>query len=363
MKRILAVILIVGLVLCLSAVTALAEDPAHSCNVSGVIEAVKDGTFTGTLSAPSMALDVSGDITDFVDHMATLTGTVSGDIEGELHAVIDDNGVAALSGEIVGEDVRWWITGVFPISVADGQFVGSVSAAPPAAYVTGVTVETATGENKVEAGKTLQMTARVEPDGASDKVAWSVRTADGSGAAEIDVDTGLLTGKKAGIVTVTAKALDGSLKYAEMQVTVTEPVVTATPEGQPPLAAPKEEPSSAAPSYVIDIPGKVDFGTLQKGTGVKTQPFTIEVKDAQIDEGEIRVRVSSTFRMTYKDQFIPFTLWNSEAPVTDGEIFAVFTGDGQKENGIVNINTASIVHSGNYTEIMTFIITYENDGN
>jgi hypothetical protein len=371
MKRLLAVILIVGLILCLSAMPALAEEPAQSYNVSGVIQAAEDGTVSGTLTdnpdAPVITLTVSGVITDFADHTAELTGTVSdtesGAIEGDLKADINDVGVATLSGEITGKDVRWWISGYFPKSVADGQFVGKVSAVSPENYVSDITVDTETGDDNVEVGKTLQMTARVEPSGASDKVAWSVQTADGSGAAEIDMDTGLLTGKQVGIVTVTAKALDGSLKHAEMQVTVTEPVVTATPEGQPPLAAPKEEPSSAAPSYVIDIPGKVDFGTLQKGTGVKTQPFTIEVKDAQIDEGEIRVRVSSTFRMTYKDQFIPFTLWNSEAPVTDGEIFAVFTGSDQEENGRVNINTASIVHSGNYTGIMTFIITYENDGN
>jgi len=368
MKRILAVILTVGLILGLSAATALAEEPAQSYNVSGIIQAAENGMVSGTLTdsadPPAITLTVSGTITDFEDHTATLTGTVSGGIEGEIEATVNDAGVAALSGEITGaDDVRWWISGYFPKSVADGKFVGKVSAAPPETYVTGITVDTETGDDNVEVGKTLQIVARVEPGGASDKMAWSVKT-DGSGAAEIDMDTGLLTGKQAGIVTVTAKALDGSLKYAEMQVTVTEPIVTATPEEQPPLAAASsEETSPNAPSYVIDIPGKVDFGTLQKGTGVKTKPFTIKVTDAQIDEGKIEVRVHSTFEMKYKDQSIPFSLHNSKAAVGNGEIFAVFTGSNQEENGTVNINTANIAYSGNYTGIMTFSITYENDGN
>src|SRR5690606_7524611 len=112
MKRLLAVILIVGLILCLSAMPALAEEPAQSYNVSGVIQAAEDGTVSGTLTdnpdAPVITLTVSGVITDFADHTAELTGTVSdtesGAIEGDLKADINDVGVAALSGEITGKD-------------------------------------------------------------------------------------------------------------------------------------------------------------------------------------------------------------------------------------------------------------------
>jgi len=181
MKRILAVILTVGLILGLSAATALAEEPAQSYNVSGVIQAAENGMVSGTLTdsadPPAITLTVSGTITDFEDHTATLTGTVSGGIEGEIEATVNDAGVAALSGEITGaDDVRWWISGYFPKSVADGKFVGKVSAAPPETYVTGITVDTETGDDNVEVGKTLQMVARVEPGGASDKMAWSVKT-------------------------------------------------------------------------------------------------------------------------------------------------------------------------------------------
>ncbi len=357
MKRILAVILIVGLVACLSAVTALADDPAYNFNVSGVMQVSEGSTVSGTLTddpdTPTITLIVSGTITDFADHTATLTGTVDGDIKGDLKAAIDDNGVAALSGEIIGTDVRLWITGVFPKSFEDGQFVGRVSAAPAAAYVTGITVDTATGDNTVEVGKTLQMAARVEPSGASDKVAWSVRTVDGSGAAEIDAETGLLTGKHAGIVTVTAKALDGSLKYAEMQVNVTEASMVSGLEN---------EPSVVDPTYTIVIPGTVDFGKLQKGTGVSTQPFVIEAKDVQIDDGGgIQVRVSSTFKMSYKGQHLGYFLRNHEKAVSDGGLFALFKQN-DKEKGSVGVNTADITHSGNYTGIMTFTIAMKNDG-
>ena len=354
MKRILAVILIVGLVLCLSAVTALADDPAYNFNVSGVMQVSEGGTVSCTLTddpdTPTITLVVSGVITDFADHTATLTGTVDGDIEGDLKATIDDNGVAALSGGIIGADVRLWITGIFPKSVEDGQFVGRVSAAPPAVYVESMTVDTATGGNTVEVGKTLQMTVNVEPSGSSDDVAWSVWTADGSEVAAIDADTGMLTGKKAGTVTVIAKALDGSLMDAEMQVNVTEAAMVSGVEKKPPVVD---------PTYTIVIPGTVDFGKLQKGKSVSTQPFVIEAKDVQIDDGGgIQVRVSSTFKMSYKGQHLEYFLRNHKEAVGDGGVFALFTQN-DKEKGSVGVNTADITHSGSYTGIMTFAITYE----
>ena len=354
MKRILAVVLIVGLILCLSAMTALADDAAYNFNVSGTIIVSEDGVVSGTLAddtdVPAKSLAISGTMTEYVDHRATFTGTVSGYIEGDLSATINDNGVDTLSGEITGTDIHCWITGIFPEFGVDGQFAGKISTTPADIYVENMTLGTASGSNSVETGKTLQMTVNVEPSGSSDDVAWSVWTADGSEVAAIDADTGMLTAKKAGIVTVIAKSLDGSLKDAEMQVNVTEAAMVSGLEKKPPVVD---------PTYTIVIPGTVDFGKLQKGTGISTESFVIEAKDVQIDkDGEIQVRVSSTFKMSYKGQHLEYFLRNHKEAVGDGGLFALFTHNAE-EKGSVGVNTADITHSGNYTGIMTFTIAYE----
>lgn len=60
----------------------------------------------------------------------------------------------------------------------------------------------------LKVGDTKQMSVEVNPDDASDKsVEWST---DDESAAFIDVETGLLTAKSAGVVKVTVTALDGS---------------------------------------------------------------------------------------------------------------------------------------------------------
>ena len=347
MKKILAVVLIVGLVICLSAVAALADDPPIVIDVSGTIQNDAGVIFGTLVVAPADSgntMILSGSVTEYVDHRAAFTGTVSGYMEGSITAVINDNGVDTIAGEITGTGIHFWITGVFPKPGVEGQFIGKISSVPANPTVENMTLGTATGATSVEVGKTLQMTVSVEPDGASDDVAWSVWTADGSEAATIDTDTGLLTGKQAGTVTVIAKALDGSLKDATMSVTMVDTVL---------------EELSVDPTYTIVIPGIVDFGTLQKNTGVKTQPFNITAWDVEIgDDGEIQVCVSSSFKMLFKDQYLKYSLYNHEKTVGDAGLFAIFTDDGE-EDGYVGINTDDITHSGSYTGIMTFKITYE----
>ena len=89
--------------------------------------------------------------------------------------------------------------------------------APTEIKVSGITIS---GGTSVTAGKTLQLSAAVKPDNATNKaVTWSISS--GSSYASID-QNGLLTAKKAGTVTVKVSAKDGSGKSATLKITVSE---------------------------------------------------------------------------------------------------------------------------------------------
>lgn len=79
---------------------------------------------------------------------------------------------------------------------------------PAFVYVTSITVSGENGATRVRNGRTLQMTATVKPDNATNKtVTWKV--VNGTGRAYISSD-GLLTAYATGTVTVKAYANDGS---------------------------------------------------------------------------------------------------------------------------------------------------------
>ena len=91
--------------------------------------------------------------------------------------------------------------------------------------VTGVSITSANGSNTVNAGDTLQLTAKVSPSNASDtSVTWSSNS---TGIAKVST-TGLVTGVAAGTAVITAKANDGSNKSATFTVTVTKKVIKVT---------------------------------------------------------------------------------------------------------------------------------------
>lgn len=91
--------------------------------------------------------------------------------------------------------------------------------------VTGVSITSANGRNTVNAGDTLQLTAKVSPSNASDtSVTWSSNS---TGIAQVST-TGLVTGVAAGTAVITAKANDGSNKSATFTVTVTKKVIKVT---------------------------------------------------------------------------------------------------------------------------------------
>ncbi|WCX68672.1 major tail protein [Salmonella phage GSW6] len=87
--------------------------------------------------------------------------------------------------------------------------------------VTKVTVKSAGDATTIANDGTLQMTAEVEPVGATNSaVTWAIKTGD---AATIDADSGLLTADstKTGVVTVEATAKDGSGIKGTKDITVT----------------------------------------------------------------------------------------------------------------------------------------------
>ena len=89
----------------------------------------------------------------------------------------------------------------------------------PSVPVTKVTVSVLDGITSIVNGGTLQMSAAILPDGATDKsVTWGVTN--GTGSATIS-DTGLLTATGVGTLTVKATAKDGSGIYGTADITVT----------------------------------------------------------------------------------------------------------------------------------------------
>ena len=90
----------------------------------------------------------------------------------------------------------------------------------PVVEVTGITVEGDAGATTITTnGGTLQMTANVAPENATDKsVTWSVND---EAIATIDAD-GLLTAKADGVVTVTATAKDGSGVTGYLEITISD---------------------------------------------------------------------------------------------------------------------------------------------
>jgi uncharacterized protein YjdB len=111
---------------------------------------------------------------------------------------------------------------IVTVTAEDGETEGQYKVTVVPVLVTAITVTGAGGATTVEKDQSLQMSATVTPDDATDKtVTWSVTN--GTGSATID-SNGLLTGTAKGTVTVTATANDGSGITGTLEVTVIIPV-------------------------------------------------------------------------------------------------------------------------------------------
>ena len=116
------------------------------------------------------------------------------------------------------------VTGVSPgsatitVTTADGGYTATSTVTVTPVSVTGVTVSPATGS--IEMGETLQLTATVVPNNATNKnVTWS-----SSNNSIATVSNGLVTGVSAGNVTITVTTADGNYT-ATSTITITQAVI------------------------------------------------------------------------------------------------------------------------------------------
>lgn len=171
-------------------------------------------------------------------------------------------------------------------------YVASVTVVP--VPVTSITVSGAGGATSVGLDETLQMSATVAPEKATEKaVTWSV---DNSEIATIS-ETGLLTGKTAGSVVVTATAKDGSGVTGTATIKVlqfTDPVVSLTLG-----TAPSELVVGAVADVSVTVAGESStskFNPAYTATSnhpeiAKVEPSATGVKITGVSAGEATISV------------------------------------------------------------------------
>ncbi|MPN42269.1 hypothetical protein SDC9_189826 [bioreactor metagenome] len=114
------------------------------------------------------------------------------------------------------------------------------------------------------------------------------------------------------------------------------------------------------PSYIIVIPAAVDFGTLQKDTGIKSRAFQVRAENVVIEPGSrIDVDVSNIDPMDngYGNELEYMLYTQAGSQVPEGSNYASFDQDGM-ETGSVKVDTSLIPAAGNYSGTMDFSISY-----
>ncbi len=196
--------------------------PEYNGTVSGVFTTSEMGAVIGTLSG-AYALNVSGQVSAYVDNKATFSGTVTGDIVGNITASINEMGIGTLSGTITNtgavDPVR--ILGIFPQSGITGDFAGQIITGVVPTLASSMAVTTPGDVSTVFSGRTLQMGVVIDPATAA-YGAWSIWEPEGTNTGSTISDTGLLTAGTPGTITVIVKALDGSLLDATKSITIQE---------------------------------------------------------------------------------------------------------------------------------------------
>lgn len=125
-----------------------------------------------------------------------------------------DKAAGVVTGKAVG-------TTTITIAAADGSGISAVFTVKVEATdvkVTGITLPQA--GKTLKAGETYTITAGVAPADATNKKLTYASS--NPSIASVDAVTGLVTAKKAGTVTITVRAADGSGRYAQMTVVVNE---------------------------------------------------------------------------------------------------------------------------------------------
>ncbi len=233
------------------------SNPEFNGNVSGQIITDESGNVSGTLTG-DYSLAVSGTVTEYIANGATFIGTVTGDINGDIIADINAQGIDTLYGIIENtgavETVR--IIGTFPQSGIDGDFTGEIITGDELSHVETLEI---TGDDVVNVGDTITLGANITPGTATDKVFWSVYVGHPD-IATIDQETGVLTGVSAGTATVIVKTYDDSnLSFATKQITVVD-------------------------GKVINVTQKIGYDTIQAAVDETIDGDVIEIAAGTYDE-------------------------------------------------------------------------------
>lgn len=184
-------------------ITAQVGTLSATCTVS-----VTPAAITGIRLAPAKAGIKVGQTVQ-LEHTLVPAGTV-----GAVSYTTSDESVAAVSGTglVTGKK-----TGTATITAKSGSFSATSKITVSNIAPTGITLGKATAT--VEAGKTIQLTAALTPAGAGGTVTYS---SSDTGVATVSA-SGLVTGKKAGAATITAKVgtLTSTCKVTVKSVTLT----------------------------------------------------------------------------------------------------------------------------------------------
>ena len=191
-------------------ITATCGEKSASC----VVNVIPIGVEEITLNATTASLKVGETI--------LLTATVKPDNATDKTVVwkSSDEGVASVKDGVVTADK----VGTTTITAKAGEKSATCLITVVATPVTSVTLDKPSASLK--AGETVTLTATVKPDDATDKtVAWN-----SSDASVATVSNGVVTAKKVGTATITAKAED---KSATCAITVVPTPVTSVTLDKP----------------------------------------------------------------------------------------------------------------------------------
>jgi uncharacterized protein YjdB len=289
----------------LTASLAAADDPLDAftdLGLRGCVEAAASETPGGL--ADITGLDCSSEGVALLTGIDTLTGLLTLDL--------DDNQIATLAGvafpaslqtlTLADNPITTLVGAVFPASLqtlsldealrshlGEATFLGQTDVCSPAGScvlygpsvgvvpVLGVRVTPDSGT--VAVGGTIQLSATVSPDEASDKtVAW---TSSDRAVATVDA-VGKITGVGKGTATITATTYSGG-KTAGATITVTAPS-DPSPSPSPSSPSPSPSPSDPSPGPTPTDPGwdgggrGGDRNGTVKATGLTLKPTSVSLR-------------------------------------------------------------------------------------
>lgn len=361
MKKLIAIVLVVTMVLCTGILSAAAAVPPPYNGVvdgtfiidetTGAFTAELTGDYTVTITGFGMPDPVTANITNFV---GTMTGDIESDTDGvvgKINANGQDSLFAVISGTGAAEPVYL---------MGDGKEFQDMKivTGPLPDPVTDVEIGTVEGTTEVKVGGVLHMQldsithAGVYPDGDYEYL-WGVYVNDSEYASiESDGTLHILAMPPDGDILMMVNTLDPNVYTENLSITVVEPETEVS--------------GDVDPTYVIVIPASVDFGTMVKNSGVIDRDFPVEAKDVVLEDGHrISVSVTSDFEMLdgsgTGSTSLPYSLYNSNPSlITSGSVFTTFSG-ARTEEGTISVDTAGITKAGSYIGTMVFSIAYESE--